>query len=113
MHLHTALLRRTDGQTYRRLGLQLQAFLSLAVGGGEYLLHNPAHCKFFFATVGWEAAALAPRDRPYAVVERILPVIETSLFGTAGHTLDPVLTETVPECITLCSGHCVTGQSFV
>jgi hypothetical protein len=34
------------------------------------------------------------------------------LFGTAGHTLVPVLTETAADCKT-CAGHCVAGQSFV
>jgi hypothetical protein len=70
------------------------------------------HMANFSSPLGWEAA-WAPRDRPYAVVERILPEIETSLFGTAGHTLVQVLTATVAECISLCAGHCVTGQSFV
>ena len=68
--------------------------------------------NFFSPLFGWEAV-WAPRDRPYAVVERILPGIETSLFVTAGHTLVPVLTETVAECMSLCAGHCVTGQGFI
>jgi len=112
--LNTALWRRTDGQTERRLRLQLQTFFSLVVGGGEYRLHNPARGKFFFATC-WMWGCVGPTTSPihwlwwkefYRERKPDCSVLQAIPFF-------PVLTETVAECLTLCAGHCVTGQSFV
>jgi len=116
----------TDIQTDRRLGLQLQAFFSLAVGGSECRFHNPAYGKFFFATF-WMGGCVGSTRSPVRcggknfARNRNLIVRYCRPYPRSGTDWNCCRVHVTlcwslchwAECMSLCAGHCVTGQGFI